>query len=88
MSTPGARSYAMLTMCRALYTNTHGKQASKRQAVLWAKTYLPQWAPLIQQSLDWLSERGEDETADEEGLHETVRFVHDVAARITDAESE
>jgi predicted nucleotidyltransferase len=83
MCTPGAQSYAVLTMCRALYTNAHGTQASKKQAALWAKAYLPQWAPLIQQSLDWLSERGEDETGDEEGLRETVRFVHDVAGRIT-----
>jgi len=83
MSTPGAQSYAVLTMCRALYTNTHGTQASKKQAALWAKTYLPQWTPLIQRSLDWLSEPKEDETGDEAGLHETVRFVHDVATRIT-----
>jgi hypothetical protein len=83
-STPGAQSYAVLTMCRALYTNTHGTQASKKQAALWAKAYLPQWAPLIQQSLDWLSEQGEVETSDQEHFQETVRFVHEVAGRITD----
>jgi predicted nucleotidyltransferase len=82
MRTPGAQSYAVLTMCRALYTNTHGRQASKKRAGMWAKAYLPQWAHLIQQSLDWLSER-DDETDDNEGFHETVRFVHEVAARIT-----
>jgi predicted nucleotidyltransferase len=84
MSTPGARYYAVLTMCRALYTNTHGTQASKKQAALWAKAYLPQWASLIQQSLDWLRERGEEETRDQEHFQETVRFVHDVANRIPD----
>ena len=83
MSTPGAQSYAVLTLCRALYTNTHGVQASKKQAALWAKAYLPQWAPLIQQSLDWLGERGEEESSDQERFHDTVRFVHDVADRIT-----
>jgi Domain of unknown function (DUF4111)/Nucleotidyltransferase domain len=83
MRTPGAQSYAVLTVCRALYTYTLGRQASKKQAALWAKAYLPQWTPLIQQSLDWLSERGEDETGDEAGFQETVRFVHDVAERIT-----
>jgi Domain of unknown function (DUF4111) len=41
MSTPGAQSYAGLTMCRALYTNTRGTQASKKQAALWAQAYLP-----------------------------------------------
>ena len=82
MRTPGAQSYAVLTMCRALYTNTHGTQASKKQAALWAKACMPQWAPLIQQSLDWLSGQGEGETDDEAGLQETVRFVHDIADRI------
>jgi hypothetical protein len=83
MRTPGAQSYAVLTMCRALYTHTHRRQASKKQAALWARPYLPQWAPLIQQSLDWLSEDHDEETDDEAGLQETVRFVHDVAGRIT-----
>ena len=83
MRTPGAQSYAVLTLCRALYTYTHGRQASKKQAALWAKSYLPQWAPLIQQSLDWLSKDHDEETDDEAGLPETVRFVHDVAGRIT-----
>jgi predicted nucleotidyltransferase len=83
MRTPGAQSYAVLTMCRALYTHTLGRQASKKQAALWAQMHLPQWAPLIQQSLDWLSERRDDETGDEESFYETVRFVHDVADLIT-----
>lgn len=83
MRTPGAQCYAVLTLCRALYTNTHGRQASKKQAALWAEDCLPQWTPLIQQSLDWLSGQGEGETDDEAGLQETVRFVHDVANRIT-----
>lgn len=83
MRTPGAQSYAVLTMCRALYTHTHGRQASKKQAALWAQAYLPQWAPLIQQSSHWLSEGRDEETGDEEGFYETVRFVHDVAGRIT-----
>ena len=83
MRTPGAQSYAVLTLCRALYTYTHGRQASKKQAALWAQARLPQWTPLLQQSLDWLSEQGEDEVGDEAGLQETVRFVHDVADRIT-----
>jgi Domain of unknown function (DUF4111) len=83
MRTAGAQYYAELTLCRALYTNTHGTQASKKQAALWAKADLPQWTPLIQQSLDRLSERGDGEKRDEAGLQETVRFVLDVANRIT-----
>jgi hypothetical protein len=84
MRTPGAQSYAVLTLCRALYTDTHGKQASKKQAALWARAYLPQWAPLLQQSSPlWLSESQDKEADDKAGLQETVRFVHDVAGRIT-----
>jgi predicted nucleotidyltransferase len=83
MRTPGAQSYAVLTLCRALYTHEHGGQASKKQAALFAKAHLPQWAPLIQQGLDWLSERRDDENDDDESFHETVRFVHYVADRIT-----
>src|SRR5918995_6292181 len=49
----------------------------------WARTHLPQWAPLIQQSSLWLSEGQYNEAGDEAGLQETVRFVHDVASRIT-----
>jgi predicted nucleotidyltransferase len=83
MGTPGAQSYAVLTLCRALYSHTYGRQASKRQAAVWAQAYLPQWAPLIQQSSLWLSEGQDEEMGNEAGLRETVRFVHDVAGRIT-----
>ena len=83
MRTPGAQSYAVLTLCRALYTYRHGGQASKKQAALWAKSYLPQWAPLIQQSSLWLTEGHDEETGDEAGLQDTVRFVRDIADRIT-----
>jgi hypothetical protein len=83
MCTPGALSYAVLTLCRALYTCTNGRQASKKQAALWAQAHLPQWAALIQQSSLWLREGQDEDTSDEAGPPETVRFVHDVAGRIT-----
>jgi hypothetical protein len=41
MRHPGRQAYAVLTMCRALYTHTHGEQATKRTAALWAQGYLP-----------------------------------------------
>jgi predicted nucleotidyltransferase len=84
MRTPGAQSYAVLTLCRALYTHAHGGQASKKQAALWAAERLPEWESLIQRSVTWMSEGSRDESDDEDGLAETVRFVHDVAGRITD----
>ena len=39
--------------------------------------------PLIQQSSLWRSEGQDEETSDEAGLKETVRFVHEVAGRVT-----
>jgi len=87
MRTPGAQSYAVLTLCRALYTHAHGGQASKKQAALWAAECLPEWESLIQRSVAWMSEGPRDEPDDEEGLIETVRFVHDVADRITGPDS-
>jgi hypothetical protein len=82
MRTPGAQSYTVLTLCRALYTHELGGQASKKQAALWAAERLPEWESLIQRSVAWMSEGSRDESDDEEGLAETVRFVHDVAGRI------
>ena len=37
MRTPGAQSYGVLTLCRALYSHAHGRQASKKRAALWAQ---------------------------------------------------
>ncbi|MCC6166444.1 MAG: DUF4111 domain-containing protein, partial [Caldilineaceae bacterium] len=42
-----SQAYAILTLCRALYTCRHGAQVSKRQAALWAIETYPQWASLI-----------------------------------------
>jgi hypothetical protein len=81
MRTPGSQAYAVLTMCRALYTRTHGEQVSKKKAALWAKAYLPQWAALIERSWSRRSDTRDEET-DEEEFCETVRFVYDVAGRV------
>lgn len=83
MRTPGARSYAVLTMCRALYACTYGEQASKKVAVLWAQKHLPGHAALIRRAWNWRSGAPEDETDDEPTHPETVRFVRDVIGRVT-----
>ena len=82
MRTPGSQAYAVLTMCRALYTSTHGEQVSKKRAAVWAKAHLPQWSALIERSWSRRSDR-RDENTEEEEFHETVRFVHDVAGRVS-----
>ncbi|HET7271873.1 MAG TPA: aminoglycoside adenylyltransferase domain-containing protein [Rubrobacter sp.] len=82
MRTPGAQAYVVLTMCRALYAQTHGEQVSKKKAALWAKGYLPQWTPLIERSWNRRSETRDEET-DEEEFRETLRFVRDIAGRVS-----
>jgi len=48
------RVYAVLTMCRSLYTMWHGEVASKPVAARWAQTaFGGQWAALIEAALAW-----------------------------------
>jgi hypothetical protein len=49
---PG-QAYAILTLCRALYTSTYGQQVSKKQAALSAQQRFPEWAGLIEDALVW-----------------------------------
>lgn len=68
------QSYAILTLCRALYTTTFGQQVSKRQAARWAEQQYPLWAALIQQALVW---RKDHTQLDNESTYpETAKFVH------------
>lgn len=48
------QAYAILTMCRALYTLEHGDVASKPTAARWAQTVLDaRWSALIDRALAW-----------------------------------
>lgn len=48
------QAYAVLTMCRILYTIAKGDVVSKPTAVQWTQVTLPQhWLPLIQQAATW-----------------------------------
>jgi predicted nucleotidyltransferase len=77
-----SQAYAILTMCRALYTSTYGEQVSKKQAALWAEKELPEWSSLIQGALTW-REAWRDECVDHDAtLLETTRFVHFVIDQI------
>lgn len=75
---PG-QSYAILTLCRGLYTIKHGAQVSKRQAALWAGEALPQWSPLIKNAVLW--RQGTRAVDDDPAamMADTRRFVHFVA---------
>jgi len=48
------QAFAILTMCRALYTLAHGDVASKPMAAAWARATLPApWPDLIATALVW-----------------------------------
>jgi hypothetical protein len=48
------QAYAILTMCRALYTLEHGDVVSKSAAARWAQTMLDErWSALIERALAW-----------------------------------
>jgi hypothetical protein len=52
----GYQPYAVLSMCRTLYTVEHATQVSKSGAARWALQTLPQdWAPLVEAALSWRS---------------------------------
>jgi hypothetical protein len=57
----GYRAYAVLTMCRMLYTLEHGRIVSKAVAAGWAKSNLPRrWTPVIDQARAWSVETPAD----------------------------
>jgi predicted nucleotidyltransferase len=71
-----SQAYAILTLCRALYTYKNGEQVSKKQAAVWAEKEFPEWSKLIQNALLW-REAWCDENIDHNATFpETLRFVH------------
>lgn len=70
----GAQAYAILTLCRAYYTVTHGEQTTKLKAAAWAADQLPAWAPVIRNAVAWRS-AWREQADDAATLPETRRFV-------------
>lgn len=70
-----AQSYAILTLCRGLYTIQHGEQVSKPQAVAWVAETYPQWATLVQNALLWRQHPNEENVDHVATFPETRRFV-------------
>lgn len=70
------QSYAVLTLCRALYTVTHEEQVSKQKAAEWTKTQMPEWKDFIDEALYVRAHAGETtkEEADR-AFPLTERFV-------------
>lgn len=49
----GSQAYAILSVCRGLYTIRTGARLSKRRAAAWAAREYPEWAGLIEAALAW-----------------------------------
>ncbi len=54
-----AQSYAILTLCRALYAAETADRASKRRAAHYTQQRYPQWTTLIDNALLWRQSAGE-----------------------------
>lgn len=70
------QAYAVLTMCRALYTLQHATIVSKPVAARWAQEALDErWAELIGQALAWRPD------AQSDNLIETLDFIRHMLER-------
>ncbi len=64
------QAFAVLTLCRALYTLKQGTIVSKPEAAAWAyQTLDPEWQPIIKRALIWRQQHAEDD------LTETLDFL-------------
>ena len=84
-ATPGARAYAVLTICRALRTVETGTHGSKLDGAAWAREQLPQWAWLIDEALRCRLARGAVGFDDERSRAGVEEFIALVAARVAGA---
>jgi hypothetical protein len=73
------RAYAVLTLCRILYSFSKGAVVSKPRAARWAIRHLPgEWSEIIQQSLVAV----DDECASDIPLSSIKRFIEFADAQI------
>lgn len=77
-----SQAYAILTMCRTLYSLSTGKQGSKKQAAQWAAQELPEWSALINSALEWRTAQDESGVDHAATLPETRQFVEFISGRV------
>ncbi len=74
---PGYAPYAVLSLCRALYTLEHGAIVSKTQAAKWALSTIDgSWHDLIRWALAWRNGRSSDR------IKETWEFLRYAVERV------
>lgn len=75
--TIGYQAYAVLTMCRILYTLDTGGVVSKPVAARWAQRALGgRWASLIEQALAWRKDRLDLPGGDIDATLDLVRYTY------------
>jgi hypothetical protein len=78
----GYQSYAVLTMCRMLYSLAFGTIVSKRVAARWAKETLgKQWVPLIERA--WVGRHNPGLKAQAEDVNATMELIRYTLERQT-----
>jgi hypothetical protein len=74
----GYQAYAVLTMCRILYTLDIGGVVSKPVAARWAQEALGgRWSPLIEQALAWRKDRPDLPGGDIDETLDLVRYTYE-----------
>ncbi len=76
-----SQAYAILTMCRALYTMETGEQTSKLAAAKWAMSFLPEYSELIENAIIWRQERQSLSGQPLESYTLTKSFIDDIIER-------
>lgn len=76
ISSRSYQSYAILTMCRALYSLKNKEQVSKKEAAVWAKEEIQSYAWLIEDALKWRADNENDTINHETTYQFTVEFVN------------
>jgi hypothetical protein len=82
---PGARAYAIVTICRALRTVETRAHASKHEGAAWAKERLPEWAWLIDEAMRCRLARGTVGFDDERSRAGAEEFIARAATEIAQA---
>ncbi len=76
------QGYAILTMCRVLYTVRRGEQVSKKQAMEWARQAYPRWAGVIETAWQWRKDYRLEGVDPETTYLPTEKVVHEMIAEI------
>ncbi|MBE5963243.1 MAG: DUF4111 domain-containing protein [Lachnospiraceae bacterium] len=83
-----SQAYAILTLCRALYTVINGEQVSKIAAARWVMEKFPEYSSVINDALIWRHERNSSSRNSYETYILAEKFVHDILDRFFDSEQE